>query len=278
MLTVPDFTCKTHQIDWMIKNKSMLIAQKKATIKHADAFSGATYYILDDNGPAILNKADAIPATAKKIKVRSIVNTTKLFDSHGDVHIDQLWNKNIKDQKENYLVKQHQFDFDGIISDNVHVHTKQIPWHELGYNYEGKTQALIYDSIIDRDDMPDATKSMFDKYRMGKVKQHSVGMRYVALSFAVNDDRYPDEFATWEKYFDEIANKDDALENGFFWAVTIAKNIEGSAVVKGSNYATPTLDVEEKHEPEPAKSIPGEPAKSIRVNVSELINFYNPKI
>ena len=54
----------------------------------------------------------------------------------------------ISDSKDNYLVKQHDFTFDGIISDNVHVMAKQMQWHSLGYNYEGETQALIYDSIL----------------------------------------------------------------------------------------------------------------------------------
>ena len=73
----------------------------------------------------------------------------------------------------------------------------------------------------------------------------------VAFALAVNDNRYKEEFETWEKYFPEIANKQDALDNGFFWAVTVAQNIEGSAVVRGANFATPTLHVEEKQDEAP---------------------------
>lgn len=271
MLTIPEFADKAKLFDWLITNKSLLMAQKKSTIKHADAFSGRVSFILDDD-KTVVTKAELIPATVTKIKVRSIVNTTKLFDSHGDVHIDQLWNKSIKETKDNYLVKQHDFSFDGIISENVKVFTKQMTWHELGFNYEGQTQALIYDSIIDREDMPEGTKSMFDAYRKGKVKQHSVGMRYVSLDFAVNDDRYEKEFEVWNKYFDIIANKDDVLEVGYFWPVTAAKNIEGSAVVRGSNFATPTYSVEAK---EQLKDIP-EPVKTIQAET--LVKLYNPKI
>jgi hypothetical protein len=273
MLTIPEFADKAKLFDWLVSNKSLLIAQKKSTIKHADAFSGKLSFILDDD-KTVISKAELIPATVTKIKVRSIINTTKLFDSHQDVHIDQLWNKSIKETKDNYLVKQHDFSFDGIISENVKAFTKQMTWHELNYNYEGNTQALVYDSIIDRDDMPDSTKTMFDAYRKGRVKQHSVGMRYVALTFAVNDSRYEEEFTAWEKYFPEVANKEDALDNGYFWAVTQAKNIEGSAVVKGSNFATPTYSVEAKSEP--LKDTP-EPVKTIP-SASELLKFYQPKI
>jgi len=273
MLTIPQFADRAKLYDWLVSNKSLLIAQKKSTIKHADAFSGNISFILDDD-KTVVTKAEAIPTTATKIKVRSIINTTKLFDSHEDVHIDQLWNKSIKETKDNYLVKQHDFSFDGIISENVKVMAKQMTWHELGYNYEGNTQALVYDSIIDRDDMPEGTKTMFDAYRKGRVKQHSVGMRYVALTFALNDDRYPEDFAAWEKYFPEVANKEDALDNGYFFAVTQAKHIEGSAVVRGANFATPTFSVEAKQE-QPKGIL--EPVKTI-LKASSLLNYYSPKI
>jgi len=273
MLTIPQFADKAKLHDWLVSNKSLLIAQKKSTIKHADAFSGSVKFIMDDD-KTIITKAELIPSTVTKIKVRAIMNTTKLFDSHEDVHIDQLWNKSIKETKDNYHIKQHDFSFDGIISENVKVFTKQMTWHELNYNYEGNTQALVYDSIIDRDDMPDNTKTMFDAYRKGRVKQHSVGMRYVALTFALNDERYEEDFTVWEKYFPDIANKEDVLDNGYFWAVTQAKNIEGSAVVKGSNFATPTYSVEAKTEP--SKDTTHEQVKTILA--SELVKMYQPKI
>jgi hypothetical protein len=191
--------------------------------------------------------------------VRSIINTTKIMDSHSDVHIDQLWNKSLSETKDNYLCKQHDFSFDGIISDNVKAFAKQIPWAELGYpQYPGNTQALVYDSVISKEDCPD----MFNKYVAGKVKQHSVGMRYVKMQLAVNDDRYPDEKAAWDKYYPVIANKEAADEAGHFWAITEAKNIEGSAVVRGSNFITPTQSVSAAKEgteieiPEPVEATP----------------------
>ena len=170
-MTIPDFSDKSELIDWLIANKSALVAQKKATIKYADAFGFGS--VLLTGKEDVVTKTEAIPATATTIKVRSIINTTKVLDSHGDVHIDQLWNKSLKETKDNYLVNQHNFTFEGIISDEVKAFAKQIPWSELGYSYEGSTQALVYDSVINKADSPD----MFDRYRRGKVKQHSVGMR-----------------------------------------------------------------------------------------------------
>lgn len=268
---LPEFADKAKLVDYLVANKSKLIAQKKSATKEADAISYVIQLI--DKEDAVIkavNGVSPIPADAMQIKVRSIINTTKLFDSHGDVHFDQLWNKSLKEGSF-YLVKQHQFDFEGIISDKVKAFTKQMDWHELGINFEGKTQALVFDSLIDKEENP----FMFEKYRTGKVKQHSVGMQYVKMELAVNDDRYEKEFAVWEKYFDEIANKDDVLAAGYFWAITEAKIIEGSAVVKGSNWATPTMNIQQT-KAEPVATTPKtEPAKAT-LKASDLIKYYQP--
>jgi len=270
-LQIPDFADKSRLYDWLIENKSLLIAQKKSTIKHADAIACVPSFVSEKSDEVTI-KAEQIPAEATRLKVRFVANTTKLFDSHGDVHIDQLWNKSIKENKENFHVKEHAFNFEGVISDNVKVFVKQMNWHDMGINYEGQTQALIYDSIIDKSENP----YMFEKYRLGKVRQHSVGMRYVKIDMAVNDERYEKEFGIWEKYFDLIVNKDDALATGYFWAVTEAKHIEASSVLKGSNWATPVLNTEQtKTEPVVTTPQKTEPVKST-LKASELIKFYQP--
>lgn len=248
MIQTPDFQDKRQLIDWLISNKSALIAQKRSAVKHADSIS---YYpqLVNDKGETV--KAETITIAPTKLKVRSIINTTNLLDSHGDVHLDQLWNKSLKENKGIYLVAEHDFGYKGIISDNVKAFAKQMTWHELGLNMEGSTQALVFDSVVDKndEDYPSA-KDYFTRYKNGKVKNHSVGMQYVKVDLAVNDDRYDKEFSTWNKYFDRIGNKEDALDQGYFWAVSEAKIIEGSAVVRGSNYATPTQSVSEtKEEP-----------------------------
>ena len=266
-LIIPSFESKEPLFDWLIANKSALIAQKKSTIKHADAVSYMVP-LVSERGEVI--KSEAVPETATKIKVRSIINTTKLLDSHGDVHIDQLWNKSLKETKDNYLVNQHNFTFEGIISDNVKAFAKQMTWSELGYaGYEGTTQALVYDSTIDKADSP----FMFDQYKKGRVKNHSVGMRYVKIDMAINDPRYEKELAVWEKYFPIIANKADAEAQGYFWAVTEAKNIEGSAVVRGSNFVTPTYSVQETKD-QPDLSTGQSRIKSTRFKegLNELLN------
>jgi hypothetical protein len=89
---------------------------------------------------------------------------------------------------------------------------------------------------------------MAEQYRKGFVKNHSVGMRYMKLSLCINDENSGSEFDAWNKYRPEIVNGNLADEKGYFFAVTEAQVIEGSAVPKGSNFVTPTLSVENKNE------------------------------
>jgi len=72
------------------------------------------------------------------------------------------------------------------------------------------------------------------------------------LRKSVNSEEkyWAEEKANWDKYYPMVMNKEMADEYGCFWAVTEAKFIEGSAVVLGSNSATPTISVQqEKTEP-----------------------------
>jgi hypothetical protein len=72
-------------------------------------------------------------------------------------------------------------------------------------------------------------------------------MQYVQILLCINSEEkyYTEEKTNWDKYYPMVANKDVADERGCFWAVTEAKIIEGSAVVIGSNGATPTISVEQ---------------------------------
>jgi hypothetical protein len=246
MIKVPTFDDLSKLHAWLVENKKALVAQKKSTIKLADAVMCSPHFMLDERN--VVEKADLMPADCSKIQVASVINTTKLFDSHGDVHFDGLWDKSIKEAKDNYLVKEHDFSFDGIITDQVKVTAPIVTWKSLGFDYTGNTQALTYTSTIGKED----PTGMFGRYAKGQVKQHSVGMRYIKLALAMDNKKYSEEYKVWKDYYDQIANKAEVDKAGFFWAVTEAKNIEGSAVVRGSNFATPTMSVQEAKDEEPS--------------------------
>lgn len=237
-LEIPDITGK-ELFDWLVANKSTLIAQKKFEVKRGDAF-GCAAMIENDKGYTV--KANQpVSDNKNEIDVTSVINTTYWYDSHGDVHIDGLWKRSLSQPKQLYLLQEHSMTFKGIISDSVNAYTKRISWRKLGVEKDGYTEALVFESKIAKT----RNEYMFNEYKNGNVKNHSVGMRYVGIDMAINSDQkdYSTYKEVWDKHIDKIANKEDAEERGYFWAVTEAKVIEGSAVPIGSNVITPTQSV-----------------------------------
>lgn len=245
MIDLSRFTDKEELFDHLHKNKSFLISQKKSVCKEADSVH--YFGVYKDNDKSDISNKNSLSVndmlTLDKVRVKSVINTTNILDSHNDVHLPNLWDKTLKEQSVFYLVKEHIFNFDNVISDNVSAYTKMMTWKELGYDREGKTQALIFDSILQKGDNP----SMFERYVKGKVRNHSVAMQYVKLFLAINSDdqEYKEEKEVWDRYINQVVNYEEALDSGYFWAVTEAKIIEGSAVTRGSNFITPTQSVSE---------------------------------
>lgn len=222
------------------ENKNTLIAQKKMITKEAD--SVIHFASVENSKGEVVKSENIFTVELNNIKAELVINTTNLLDSHSDVHIKGIWNKSVKEAKNILLLQEHQMKFNSIISDKVKANVKLFNWKDLGYNFEGQTEALVFESEISKD----RNNFMFEQYAKGYVKEHSVGMRYVKIELAINSDNKYDveEKAVYDKYIDQIANKKEAENKGYFWAVLEAKIIEGSAVVKGSNYATPTISVE----------------------------------
>jgi hypothetical protein len=248
MIDKSRFKSKEDLFRFLKENKSQLVSEKKFEMKRADAVFFAAHSI-NEKGEAEKEEAENVQSLLLKdrITVRAVINTTKLLDSHEDVHIDGLWKKSIKELKSVYHLQEHQMKFDHVISDEVKASTKKMSWKDLGAELPGDTEALLFDSQIEKSRNP----FMFDQYVRGYVKNHSVGMRYVQLSLCINSSEkyYREEKDNWDKYIVEVANKEDAENNGYFWAVTEAKLIEGSAVLRGSNWATPTQSVKETEPP-----------------------------
>lgn len=226
--------------NYLVKNEALIFNAKKSVTKEADGFFTAPL-LVDDKGN-LVNKADAEPMPGQdgKLKVVPVINTTNWLDSHGDVHIPGLWKKSISDNKRTgfYLLKSHGRDFEDIIAEECPALTKSLSWKELGLDYTGTTEALLFNAILD----PDRNEYMYEQYQKKRVKNHSVGMQYVKLLTCIDDDDYPVQKENWDKYIEMVANREEAEADGFFWAVLEAKIMEGSAVVFGSNSATPTLE------------------------------------
>lgn len=250
MITIkefPDkkFSNKEDMFKELRENKSTLIAQKKMITKKGDS---VFYLYVAKNSKGEVIKADIVDISQiSTLKMDLVINTTNVMDSHSDVHIKGIWKKSVKEKKDLYLLQEHRMTFANIITDNVKASTKMMSWKDVGADFNGETEALVFSVEVEKDRNP----FMFEQYAKGFVKNHSVGMRYVKLELAINSESRWDEEEkeVWDKYIDDIANKEDAENQGYFWAVTEAKIIEGSAVPVGSNTFTPTLNIESKQKP-----------------------------
>ena len=256
------------------ENKPSLIVLKKSTEKRADAVS----YVNSEVSKLNANKEENGTQTEiDKLQVKVVINTTNFIDSHNDLHINGIWNKSVSDNvNKGFLhLQEHDRDFDKVISDSAKGYVESVSWKSLGLPYNGKTEALIFDSVIEKK----RNEFMFKQYANGWVKNHSVGMRYVKIDLAVNSESEwdKDEKELWDKYYPVVANKEVADERGYFWVVSEAKVIEGSAVVMGSNSATPTLSVENKSEADNITSEQEEPSIDTQKQeelLKELLNKF----
>lgn len=242
MITIPRFAKKADLFKFLVENKDTLIAEKTMQVKNSDGIA-FSQVIFEADGKTMANKANGPVAdleSKSSLFVQPVINTSNWLDTFLDVHIPGLWDKSLKENKRIKHLQEHQMAFDKIISDgaNLKAYTKDLTWKELGFNIQGKTEALIFDSNIVKTRNP----FMFDQYGKGYVDNHSVGMRYIKLVMCVNDENYGAEFEAWDKYYSEIVNPDMADKYGYFWAVTEAKCLEGSAVPIGANVMTPTLN------------------------------------
>lgn len=224
------------------ENKEDIVALKKAQIQKS----------CEKNSTVVARPLDYLKLSeqVKNIALDDnyyyiVVNTTKVLDSHSDLHLDGLWKRTIKAQQgKNYLVADHKLELEKVIAkkEYIEMFTATIPFALVGKDYEGETQALIYkvrkDKIINK-----TAKEWLDS---GDSIEASVRMQYVDIELAMDSEAKADEAEkkAFDNTIDLIANKSEFEEIPYFWIVKEAKQIqESSLVVFGSNDVTGQLDV-----------------------------------
>ncbi|NGM63500.1 hypothetical protein G5B30_16445 [Sphingobacterium sp. SGG-5] len=232
-----EFTEKRDMFKALKEHKDDIIALKKAAIKFTDPIGYAIREAISSKEEA----EDKVPVIGDF--VYPVINTTNYLDSHSDVHIDGIWDVSLKDQKGKiYYIINHDLELGKVIAfpGNVEAYVKTLEWSELGQNYVGKTQALIFKVKLTDSSNKDALNAIINKEPL----ENSVRMRYISMTLCIDDssDEYRQEYENFYKYLSVIANKEKAMEQGYFWAITEAAiHKEGSAVLFGSNDATPIL-------------------------------------
>ena len=234
-IELPDQEFETkHEMFLALKAKrEEIIGLKKAAIKHSDSLK---FIAVPDAEAA---KAIDVPQGY----VMAVINTTKYMDSHNDVHLNGIWDRSVNDQQGKvYFVVDHKLETTSVIAfpKDVEMMLKTVAWKDLGADFQGSTQALIF-KVAKEDIVLDVAKNIIDKQQP---IEHSVRMQYVSIKFAVNSDSpdFTHEKAEWDATIDQVANQEKALENGYYWTVSEAKIFkEGSMVLAGSNDVTPML-------------------------------------
>ena len=224
----------------IVENKAEIMALKKAEIKTVKGGLSSVSKKLGGLSKGVFKDSE----TALN---RTIVGNTYLWmDSHEDVHAKGLFKKSISERKGNiFHLHDHEFKITSKIGEPSKIYEEKIAWKDLGVNKNGETEALFMDTEIKKE----YNLQVFNGYKSNTINQHSVGMQYVKLDLAVNNEQYEDEFKVWNENIDKLGNIEQAEEKGYFWFVREAKLIEISAVLMGSNELTPTIQEDKSTEP-----------------------------
>ena len=258
IITGKTFATKKEEIDYLVKHNKEIIEFKKAVVKHT------TPTTTEIENPSVEFKALSTSKehdTDSTIKRTVIGNTYNWLDSHGDVHLDGTFGKSISErQNKIWHLHDHEQKITAKVGIPSKIYEETVQWSDLGIKKAGTTTALMMDSNIRKD----YNNLIFQEYKDGNIDQHSVGMYYVKIDFAVNDKDHKAEFKTWNDNIENIGNRESAEELGYFYAVKEAKLVEISAVLQGSNELTPTIEAKDI-EPEDSTQ-PNEPLTSTQYN------------
>lgn len=253
------FTNKAELFKELKSNESKLIAIKKAAIYESKSKGQfAPFELMKDT---VSQKGQPFPM--KSGYIYPVINTINYYDSHGDVHRPGIWNKSVSEQDGKlFYVMDHELKATSIIAwpQDVKPMVNVVSWAFLGRNYDGMTEALIYEIPSEKIVNESAKEIIKEKRPI----QNSVRMQYVKLRLGINSNEK--EYAENKIYFDsvypDIVNKEAVDEAGYLWGIEEAKIIkEGSMVLFGSNDATPirypesVIDNSEKNDPANANRI-----------------------
>lgn len=229
---------------FLLANKEAIISEKKAMpMKYSDPFlSDVTVKEFLIKTGAIKDDSTATedPTDSEKIHVKVVANSTMVVDSQFDLLIPGCYKRTVKERKGKFVhLHDHIYKIDAKIGEVTDVYTEDLMFSQLGIDKAGSCECLIFETDVYKS----YNQQIFNQYKYNKVNQHSIGLQYVTIDIAINDGDSQKEFALWNKWIDQIVNKEDAIRAGFFFVVSEIKLLENSCVLFASNFATPTLEV-----------------------------------
>lgn len=263
------FETKQEMFAELKANRDNIIGLKKAKFKNSDPIS--VYMRPEVQKDAPVSDVIGIGST-----VYAVINTTNFFDSCGDVHLDGLWDISIKDNKGKlYYIINHDLEIGKVIAypNNVDASVVPLKWSDIGLQYPGSMQALVFAVKLTEATNKDALNAIIQKAPL----QNSVRMGYITMILCIDstEDDFATEKANFDKYIKIVANKEDAISAGYMWAIEQAKIVkEGSACLFGANEATPILYSDPAGAGQKSKEEEIIPAGAGCFEVSKLLNIF----
>jgi len=226
--------------------EEMFVALKAAKKELLSLKMSKTYKSIQKGG---LYTAFYSPGATKAIQgleagfIYPIISNTKYMDSHMDVHMDNSMNRTVDHQQGKvYYAVNHDLSIGKIIAypRDVEMMLKEIAWTDIGKDFSGTTQALMFKTKTFDYSNKDAVGAIENKAPV----QNSIRMQYKDMAMAINSDDpdFAEEKAEWDENIEKIVNKKVAIEAGYFFPVKeLSIEQEGSMVIRGSNDATPII-------------------------------------
>lgn len=219
----------------LVENKKAIINMKRAELKRTEPCAHAVKVLKDVANKGFLFENNE---EAGSLKRTIVANTYNWMDAHDDVLVNNSAAKTIKERGANAPhLHDHIFELGAKVGNPIRYFEQEITWKELGLDMPGTTMSLFLESEI----LKEYNALVYKEYLKNRINQHSIGLRYVKLELAVDDEDYEDEYKVWKAYIDKIGNKDKVMEQGYFFAILEVELIETSAVLLGANELTPTM-------------------------------------
>ena len=268
---IPQFDTKSELFSYLKENVKDIIAKKSELKIESDNFDYGCVEIQAKSKDLIGKQVTKMTGQDEtladgEVKVKVIANMHGWCDSHMDVLIKGSAKKTVKDKGASnkhllYHLKDHLHSTDGIVGGDVKASVEMVDLKQFKIQSKLKeAEALMVSSTVKKK----YDSKVYELYLDDEVKQHSIGLRYIKIYLCVNSDEedYVMEKENWEKYYDQVINKDKVDSKGFFWAVTEYKLLENSCVLFGSNELTTVQEVgkniepsdndTQKHDPKPS--------------------------
>lgn len=260
-----EFATKDEHFAALKAENARIVGLKKAAIKFSESIPNRLLCAKSETAKAF----DWIESG----HIYPVINTCLYMDSHDDVHLPGIWTKSLKEQQGKvYYLINHKMEIGSVIAypADIELMVKSLSWSELGRSeYLGETEALIFKTKISDYSNSHAKAVIENKLPA----ENSVRMQYVKIQFCVNSESeyYKEEKAAYDKYINQIVNRDVVEAQGYFYAVSEAKIFrEGSMVLSGSNDVTPILYNESPSTPEPSKD-----TKEKSVSIEQIQSIIN---